>query len=352
MNTQFQELKKITLIMTAAILSACGGGGSGGGDPVKVPDPVAVNKCSNGASDYPTCTPPYIAADLQLTVSKPPFADGSEDMRAFDFINDLRSSLGLGKLSYSAELTKAATNHVNYQQINSIVDHFEKPSLVGFTGVSPADRANVVGYSSSFVSEAIVSGNTKTAAIERLLHSVFHRSTLLDQSWRDMGSGVFNFQDGGASVVINYGYKSPQRNASDFLMTYPKDGQTNVRLGMCGENPWPFPEVPVTEACTNPKAVNGLIVFEMKVGYPVSITIEAKKELKVGKFQIFEAGSNISLPTWLLVHNGTPESPSKNEAYIASKGGLKPNTKYEVTFSGTSDGFVFNKSWSFTTGTN
>lgn len=349
MNTQFNEIKKLALIMSAAVLSACGGGGGGGDTSVKVPDPVVVNKCTNGANDYPTCTPPYVAADLQLTVNKPPLPEGSEDLRAFNYLNDLRSSLGLGKLNYSSELTKSAANHVNYMTLNSSVSHFEKQELPGFTGATPSDRAIAVGYNSTVVGEGISYGIDKVEAIDLLLNSVFHRSSILNQSWRDVGSASFATSSGVSLVTFQYGYKTPQRNASDFILTYPSNGQNNVALGMCGENPWPFPEVVMAQACTNPKVVNGNIMYEMKVGYPVSLAIEERKELKVTKFQIFEAGSNTALPTWLLIHNGTPESPSKNEAYIATKGGLKPNAKYEVSFSGTSDGFAFNKNWSFTT---
>lgn len=337
-------------LMALAVLTACGGGGSD--SSVKTPDPV-VSSCANGAKDYPTCTPPYVAADLQLTVQKPPYPDGSEDMRAFDYLNDVRSSLGLGKLNYSAELTKASANHLNYITINKVVTHDESASLAGFTGVRPIDRAQYAGYPLTSVSEVIALGNTKTGAIERLLGSVYHRSTLLDEGMRDVGSSGIVL-DGGTSVVLNLGDKgSKQRNASDFVMVYPKDGQTNVNLSMCGESPWPFPDIKVDQACTNPRLVDGKIVYDMKVGYPVSIAIQANNELTVSSFKMFEAGNNTAIDVWLNTKaTDATKLIAKHEAYITAKAGLKPNTKYEVTFSGTSNGKAFTRNWSFVTAAN
>lgn len=344
-----QMILRCTSLMALAVLTACGGGGGGNNSTVKTPDPV-VSTCANGAKDYPTCTPPFVAADLQSTVQRPPYAEGSEDMKAFDFLNDLRSSLGLGKLNYNAELTKASANHLNYMTINKVAGHVEIATLAGFTGVNPYDRTKFVGYPSANVSEAVVFSNTKTGAIERLLGSVYHRSTIFDQGMRDVGStGIL--ENSGTSVVLNIGYKdTPQRNASDFVMTYPKDGQTNVNLSMCGEIPWPFPELNVDEACTNSRLVDGKIVKDMRVGYPVSLAIQANKELTVSSFKMYEAGSNTAIDVWLTTKvTDVNNLVAKHEAYITAKAGLKPNTKYEVSFSGASNGQAFTRTWSFVT---
>ncbi|WP_395009101.1 CAP domain-containing protein [Undibacterium sp.] len=331
-----------------SLLVGCGGGG--GDSPVKIPDTV-VKTCTNGGNDYPTCTPPYVAGDLQTSVDKPPYAEGSEDLRAFNYLNDLRSSLGLGKLNYSAELTLSSTNHANYLNTNKLFSHDENSSLPGFTGVGVTQRVRYAGYPSTFATELLASSNTKTGALERLLGSVYHRSVLLSQAMRDVGTYSYKDKDSSAAVlVLNIGYKSnPQRNASDFIMTYPKDGQTNVNLSMCAESPWPFPDIKVEDACTNPRAENGVIVMDMKVGYPVSIAIQDSKDLTITKFEMFEAGSNTPIPSWLTTKTDTTYPVSKHEAFITAKAGLKPLTKYEASFSGLADGIPFTKTWSFTT---
>lgn len=351
LERRFMKPSKFTCALALSLGSLLVGCGGGGGDsPVKIPDTV-VKTCTNGGNDYPTCTPPYVAGDLQTSVDKPPYAEGSEDLRAFNYLNDLRSSLGLGKLNYSAELTLSSTNHANYLNTNKLFSHDENSSLPGFTGVGVTQRVRYAGYPSTFATELLASSNTKTGALERLLGSVYHRSVLLSQAMRDVGTYSYKDKDSSAAVlVLNIGYKSnPQRNASDFIMTYPKDGQTNVNLSMCAESPWPFPDIKVEDACTNPRAENGVIVMDMKVGYPVSIAIQDSKDLTITKFEMFEAGSNTPIPSWLTTKTDTTYPVSKHEAFITAKAGLKPLTKYEASFSGLADGIPFTKTWSFTT---
>jgi len=342
------HIKYTSSTLLLATLVACGGGGgSESSSPTKPVDPI-VSTCANGAKDYPTCTPPYVAADLQTTVVRPPFPDGSEVVLGFDFLNDTRAKLGLGKLNYNALLAKAADNHWQYILTNKEFGHTETLGKPGFTGVRPTDRAAAVGYSASYVGEVIATGEGQIDAYKTLINSIYHRSGLFDQGYRDVGTANSNIA---VSQNMSVGAKTPQRNASDFVLVYPMDGQTDIQHGMCAEEPWPFPEVNRDTACTNSRYDATIKKFyrDYLVGYPILMAIQKDKVLTIKRFQLFEAGSNTPLETWLHTKTDPTTLVGSYEAYITKKGGLKIKTKYEVVFEGAADGVPFSKTWSFTT---
>lgn len=335
------KLLVLSSIAASLMLTGCGGGSGSSSTPTSHP---VVNTCSNGATDYPTCTPAIVPADLQLTVPAPPFAEGSQSLIAFNYLNDLRMSLGLGKFAYSPEITKSTANHANYMVLNAatfadpVSFHNEISINPGFTGILPPDRAQFAGYASVNVTEVIAASNTMAGAVQRLIDTIYHRAALLNQQYTDIGSSVNCFPlHGDECHVINVGYKKAQRNASDFVMVYPKDGQTNITLSMGLEAPNPFPEITYEDAVT-------------KIGYPVTFAVEAHQTLVVTKFTISEAGQTIPMPAWILTSANDPNNHVQgNEAYLTAKGALKPNTTYNVAFEGTANGKNVSKNWNFAT---
>jgi uncharacterized protein YkwD len=347
------QLRLFLSALSLAALSACGGGDSS--TPSKPDVPVATT-CSNGATDFPTCT--FFAANLQTTVPTPAISADSAEYKGWVYLNDLRSTLGLGKLAYSVELAKAAKAHADYLSLNKVLTHVEEEGKLGFTGKNAYDRAVAAGYARAgdvSASEGIAYSNNVTMAVKELLNSVYHRSTLLQQDWRDIGFGTTCYDcrpDDGVSLVSNPAFKlsqGPQRNASDYLMVYPLSGQTDVPLSMCGEKPWPFPESEVTSAssCTNPRYTNGILMFDMTVGSPIMLAVEAKINLTVSSFVTWEDGG-APIAAWINA-NANDKLVLPNEVYLTAKGGLKPNTKYWAKFQGSANGKVIVKEWSFTT---
>lgn len=339
------------LVVAMANLSACGGGG--GSNTPKTPDPI-VKTCDNGGKDYPTCTPPYIGANLQTTVSTPPFAVGSEEMKSFNYLNDFRRNLGLGLLAYSQELTLSAVNHANYLKINRVGGFSEDSGKPGYTGATPTERANYAGYKTNeFVSGGLAVGNTASGAIQSLINSVYHRGVLIGQSWTDVGSATYCINcDGTIALNINVAKKDHygQKNASDFVMFYPFNNQAGVSLTMAGETVNPFPEYP-----------DGLVYG--KVGYPISFAVEAGHVLELKQFTLTENGSSVSLNSYVYTASNDPNKLIlKNEAWLIAKSQLKPLTKYNVVLQANINGLsiscengriVYGKtsgcSWSFTT---
>lgn len=345
-------------IVLAAFLTACGGGSSSGGSTSPT-DPV-VKTCSNGANDYPTCK--FFPADLQLTVPTPPFPEGSDDMIAFNFLNNERSLGGLGKLAYSPELTKAAAAHANYYFLNqsksSLDPHNEVTTYPGFTGITPLDRAKVAGYSvgaSGAASEGTGQVNSKLGLIKNLINSLYHRSTIFNQSWREVGFATQCVDancvgENGYFGVATYGYKTKQRNDTNFVFVYPRDGQTSVRPIYCGEFPWPFADFAFGKVCEISTTPTQEILYSKGAGFPISVSVNDNNVISLDSFQVFEQGSSTPIESWILTsQNDINKAIPKNEAYLITKTAMKLNAIYNVRVSGKSNDTPFTRNWSFTT---
>ena len=334
---------KLIAISFLLMLSACGGSGS---IPSKAVAPLDVPK-------PPVLAPGVTPGNLQVNVTPPPVTVSADVLGAFNALNDFRSSVGLGKLNYSPELSVAAKNHQTYNSnpTNNTSPaysfHFEQPTGVGFTGVSPIDRARFAGYATNnYVTEDGSGAFTGKGALLGLIDTIYHRSSIAGQDYRDVGIDWATYartlRDGSVLIdgglLLDLGYKTtPQRNASDFYWAFPADDQNNVNLSMCSESPFPFPEVDVNKACD-------------LVGYPVSFIAEKSQALVVTKFTIKIAGTTSNLDAWLLTQKTDPNKylPA-NEAYLTPKGKMQPNTTYEVSFVGTINGKAVSKDWKFTT---
>lgn len=326
-----------SLAIVCMITQACGGG-SGGNSTASTVPPVAQT-CDNGATNHPDCS--SIPAKLQTSIVMPPYATGSEDLVVFNYFNDLRTSLGLGKLSYSAELDKASFNHSTYIKLNQVGGFSETIGRPGFTGATLADRVIQAGYTDKItglgVSGGLAFGNSKLGALKSLLNSVYHRRILFQQMWTEVGSSWMcisvdnvncnrgvngevlpNF----LSVTVAHKNNVLQRNGSDFFLTYPMDKDTDAPISMIGETTNPFPQYP-----------DGLVWG--KVGYPVEVAVEDSQTISVQTFTITEDGSTSPLAATLMTSQSDPNRLiTKNEAFLIANTALKPMTKYTVRFVG------------------
>lgn len=329
----------------AVVLSACGGGGGNGGSP---PLPVSTNPT------LPVVTSPPVTPeqDLQTSVPTPTYAANSEELAFFNAYNEFRSQAGLGKLAQSAKLDLAAKNHLNYQAQNPDLDlfatdpatgravfHIESPGRPGFTGVQEVDRAKFVQYAGPYVGETGSFGLGKGAskAFGDLLATVYHRAAFMYQSPRDIGIVVGT--DKNQTVIVEFGYEAKKQfNASNYVGSYPADKQTGVRLVSATELPNPFADITLAE-------------YAIKTSYPVNVVTAEGTTLAVTSFTITESGQATSLDARLITKANDPNKyVASNYAFLVGKAPFKPNTTYNVVFSGTVNGVALNKSWSFTTG--
>lgn len=329
MNTKFFTIS----ILTASILSACGGGGGS-----TAPTPPVSQTCLNGASDYPTCTPGVTPESLQTTVPVPSYAQGREELVAFNEFNDFRVSMRLGKVAESLPLNTSAKNHADYIVVNQSFTHTEEANKAGFTGITPNDRAVFSGYSGGNVGE-MIGGSGGSIGVRGLMNTLYHRDGITTQEVSDIGI-AYN-ATWSAPLVIENGLGRGQHNASNFLTTYPVDSQVDVPLVMYPETPNPFPDLDLYNTD-----------YVTKTSSPISFYSVAGSTLSVSSFTVTENGQSLPQDARLITAaNDANKRIQTHVAHLIGKSPFKQNTKYNVSFFGSVNGKSIEKNWSFTTGT-
>jgi uncharacterized protein YkwD len=335
----------VVAVAVSMFLAACGGGG-GSSPPSSTTTP-----------SQPTA-PVVVPADLQASVPALTYSANSPEYAFVTALNQFRAQVGLGLLAQNALLDKSAQNHLQYVVTNDAANggtvnmetidpatglpmyHVEQASKPGFTGVVPADRAKAVGYNGAYVGEEIsfAGGKGGQVALAGLVSTVYHRAGLMFQGLREVG--VAAGQDRSQTFTLEFGYVTPQSNASDFLAVYPVDKQTSVGRYAGVEAPNPFPDLSTSNSD-----------FPTKTGYPVSVVSKEGTTLEVLTFTITETGTAAPLSArQMMAANDPNKYLGSNVAFLVANGTLKANTTYNVSFSGRVNNVVVSKSWSFTTG--
>ncbi|OON62471.1 hypothetical protein B0920_03155 [Massilia sp. KIM] len=290
---------------------------------------------------------------MQVATSANYVAGSSEDI-AFKKLNAFRASQGLGPVNQDVRIDAAARSHAAYVTMNqSGADpHNEVVGKPGFTGVTVQDRLKAAGYASTRSSEVIAfslqSSNPDTSAVDNLINSVYHRSAMMIQGLTHVG---ISGENANSPLYANFGAIKLQNNAGDFVSFYPTNQQTGVWLTHSLESPNPFyQEMDMTQAnmC-------------LKTSSPISVVSETSTALTVTSFTVTEDGQAMPLAARLITKSTSTQDTiylPANEAYLIGKAPFKPNTKYNVRFignatgpaTGTTNGLIVDKSWSFTTG--
>ena len=354
------------IALASALISACGGGG-GGGTTATTSTPVTSTATAVVTStSTAVVTTPVVGATPVYTLSNPPsssYAVGSAQRAMFNTINQIRLGGGFGALEQDTRLDQSAKAHADYivdvyfpngvqadvfstvQPDGWLTGHTEIQGVSGFTGTRPASRIAITGYQSVTTGEVLGAlyglkpGDEPdmTRCLSGLLNTVFHRAALLDTTYLDIGFGIGKptvNKDGFIlrSCVIDFASKM----ASPILTqgwsgNYPFDQQTAVPLTMVAEQPDPVPSSPVK-------------------GGPVNIQTANGQNLLVTSFVLRDAGG-VAVNAKVLTRADTTFLRT-NEAYLVPIGSLVANSSYVVTFSGTSNGTIINKSWTFKTAAN
>ncbi|MBC3883618.1 CAP domain-containing protein [Undibacterium griseum] len=286
----------------------------------------------NGVCTTPA--PSVTPANLQTSVPTPTYAASSDELAAFNEINAIRKLIGLGLLAQNTLLDKSANNHMKYVVANNPNNaHIEDPLKSGFTGVAPIDRASYMGYTGS-VGELVGFGNGLDA-VKGLMNTIYHRDILLDQTTEHVGISLLPTTTVPVADV-EIGSIKGQRNASDFLTTYPFDGQKNLPLQMALETPSPF-GIAYTDYAT-------------KTSSPVAFYSASGTALIVSSFTVSQ-GANLLTGRVLTSSNDTNGLTRKNAASWLGIAPFQPNTTYTASFTGTVNGVAVSRTWTFTTGT-
>jgi hypothetical protein len=316
----------------AAALSACGGGG-GGSAPAPPPAPS-----------------PSGPLDAVMSVPDPVGYD-ADKLAAFNRLNEIRLSAGLGMLAQNRLMDQAAQAHADWEIANNVYDHVERAGTAGFAGMEWWDRDEALGYTPLEGSEVLSSGYAAATAVDVLVNVAYHRIGILTMENVDVGIGrssqtVPNVAD---PVVIDFavpegdairGRGQRPQNAIDGVAIWPRDGAQGVWMRMGGEVPNPAPDLDVRQ-----------------LGTPVSLTVANSHAIDAASFVVTNSATGSPVQALLLNHMNDPNSlvPASYVALIPTAP-LSPNTTYTIAFSGTltdlSTGAtaMLARNWEFTTG--
>ena len=349
----------------ALALAGCGGGGSGtstsGGVTLGVLNGVAISftaSCFDGTTQ--TSTVSQAAADglcpaMSTIVNDPlpvasTYAADSEELAAFNLLNQERSRCGFGTLKQNSALDKAAKAHADYLNLNGLMDHLEDDQKDGFTGIAPWDRIVAAGYGTprdvtdEIAAKRVLYGDISkkgfgSEGVRNLLNAPFHMAGLVG-GYRDIGISVRTSSDVGTNygrvilqtdlAYLNTATK-PELSDKDVL-TYPCEGTTGTDYQLTHESPNP---VPGRYLATNP--LGGSVFVMLRAGHVLTITSAT---------MIDPNASKVTLRTPAVAYRGLP-----NEGYIVADAPLQANTQYEVLINGTNNSVPFTRQFTFTTGT-
>lgn len=367
---QIHRMKTATLLaLTGLILTACGGGGGGSSAPSNTTPPTSPGNTNNAL-------PP------QTSVPATTYPAGSANAQLVAAINAYRGSLGVGLMRQDSTLDVAAQAHANYEQTNlangaiTVLGHDESPTLTGFTGTWPLQRARSAGVpAAEFVGEVVAAtyetstGTTGTDCANQWLDTVYHLQGVTGNS-ESVGVGIASsvptpttpgtsnvcaLEVGTSTALsVNPDPNNPadvntvpdfggQQFATNLIVHAPYSGETGVPLAMVAETPNPAPDV-------------------ASPGRPVMVRVNqsAGNKLTVATFQLVD-GTGAAVSARILVAPGSVAGSTASVtadpnntlgsgiAFLLPLAPLKANTTYTVTFSGARDGTPMSTTWSFTT---
>lgn len=300
----------------------------------------------------------------------------AKQSKSLQYLNTLRTQVGLIPFKTNKALKRAATAHAKYLTRQQANGHYEKKGYKGFSGVTPTDRTLKAGYPSKMVMENLsVNAKSATDAIDNLMSAVYHRFVFLNTDKNEIGEGIskrpqkpkiktaFVYDLGNASLrklcneffdiskampyvnnVCENSFKMiPEsrylesidhiREQNAKLILYPYNGQENVLPAFFIEHPHPLPGSKVS-------------------GYPVTVQFNEAyyKKIKLKSFDLYDAkGNEVKKRKILEYLTDKNHKLTKYQFAFMPLERLEYGTKYTAVFDAIADGKKIKKRWSFTT---
>lgn len=329
-----------TATVASVALNACGGGGGSAAAPESPPPPAPAPAPS------PAPTGPIAA---QMTVPTPVGYD-ADRLAAFNRLNEIRLSAGLGMLAQSTAMDQAAQAHADWMIANDSFSHEEVAGTTGFTGASWPLRDEAFGYVPVEGSEVIAGSGHAEAEVDALIGGVYHRAGLLAFGPVDVGIGWTSASAPHVSTPLVIDVTRP---GTDAIRGMGQTAQASIR----GAAIWPLDNargVPRELGLESPNPIPGQDVLSL--GMPVSVTVGESKTISAVTFTLTDGSTGLSVPVHLLTNQNDPNFlvPGSFIAIIPLAV-LAPGTTYYASFSGSSVEFVsggveaISRDWSFTT---
>nr|WP_162995849.1 CAP domain-containing protein [Janthinobacterium agaricidamnosum] len=304
----------IPALLSAALLSACGGGSDSGNTPLSNSTPAGQLTQEPGA--------PVLSNNIAT--------DG------FNWFNYRRSQIGLSPLVRNSLIDSAALGHSSYLNLNNTVAHEQVQGKPGFTGVTLGDRLAKAGYVVTSLQGEVIAGASNTSGFylaEELVTAIYHRFVIFEPLFKEGGAGAAVSSAGYAYFTTDLaGNRSYGPGlAAGQIVTYPYSGQQKVAVSFSSNNESPDP-VPNQDV----------------VGYPISVHANYGTPVSVTAFNVRQRGAAADLAVRLLTSGNDVHTPV-SAASIIPLAALNANTSYDVSFIGKVNGADVTQSWSFTT---
>lgn len=323
-------------VAAMAMLGALGACGGGGGGSAPAPSPPAPS--------------PSGPLDAVLSVPAPVGYD-ADRLAAFNRLNEIRLSAGLGMLAQSRVMDQAAQAHADWEIANNVYGHVEQAGTAGFTGAHWYDRDEAIGYAPVAGGEIAASGYGSIDAVNGLVGVAYHRTIALAIEPVDVGIGRSSQATSNVSkplvVDISVPGNDPLRGLGQLaqastggIVIWPLDGAQGVQTHMGDESP-------------NPVAGSEVLAL----GMPVSVTVGSSRTILVASFSLRNVSTGETVPTHLLTNLNDPNGlvPTSYVAVIPLAA-LDANTSFAVDFEGSvldpsaSTSTVLSRTWTFSTG--
>ena len=326
-----------------ATLSACGGGGGGGGgggDTTTPPPPAPT------PSPSPTPSGPIAA---QMSVPTPVGYD-TERLAAFNRLNEIRLSAGLGMVAQNTLMDQAAQAHADWMIANDAFVHTEVAGTRGFTGADWWSRDELLGYVPVGGAEEMSSGVDPVTGVSELINGVYHRAGLLAFEPVDVGVG---WSAGGSAGLNRLLVIDVSRPGIDLVRSKGQATQESIR----GVAIWPLDQATGVATHLGFEVPNPVPTQDVSMlGSPASLMVSRLQTLQITSFSMtnMRAGSDVS--TVLLTSQSDPNSliPSSFAAIIPLVA-LDAGTTYRVVFRGSAVTFpsgevmTIDRTWTFST---
>jgi len=320
----------------------------------------------------------YLIAEApiqRIILKEEPLIDTkTQEDRALEYLNYIRTNSGLIALRENEHLKVAAKNHAEYLTSNELIGHFEDESNIGFTGKFGSNRAIYAGYKTSMVIENISNNNFDyKESIDGLMSAIYHRFGFLDFNIDEIGIGIsqnpnnryqtafvydmgsLNLENLCKDVPANQNFntyvegicddksirvdgekftkalnKNKLRNSK--VVIYPFDGQRDIPPAFYDELPDPLPEYSVS-------------------GFPISISFNDIyfKSVKLIEFRLFKGDREITKKVIYSKESDPNGRLKKGEFALFPLDRLEWNSRYEVRVKYLADGKIYKKVWHFNT---
>lgn len=235
-----------------------------------------------------------------------------QQLKALNFANDYRYTLGIPLYRYHSSLNMAAQKHAAYQEVLQAFGHQQKRGTPGFFGVTVGDRAAYYGfYGSVFEDISYQSHPSVQEAVDRLFDAPYHRIPFLIPSYQYFGYGKKGYYH-----VLNFG---SQQQSDLTWVAYPGANEEQVPIA------W--------ENFETPDPLRFYKNTPQRVGYPIVAGVFGKEveQVTLKSATLWDRNGH-EIPLYMnspSVSGGNDEN-LKQEVLLIPKSPLSLSTTYKV----------------------